>query len=336
MDYSQNIRQVSPRDIRWDVMKLCAITCVVAIHTIAAPNLHSANSSVAFLSQLINACSRWAVPAFVMVSTVTLMDKTTDVSCFYLHRFRRLFVPMVCWSIFYMSARVLREGISWSTLIDDSIMGRPYYHLWFVYMLVPLYIFMPFIVSFSKIVTPIVVLGLGVFIVLSTSLFGGWIWGVAPYIGYGMISIIVYKIAERILTWGHTKIVLAMFGLLVYVVATILIVIQFRRTDDLVWFNYYNGHVLIQSVAIFVVFCLIQSYFLNRASLWIKNMADLTFGVYLVHPLVKGLVKLLKLDCIWINDVSHVVINFVLVLALSFLLTYVLSRVKVAKLSVGF
>jgi surface polysaccharide O-acyltransferase-like enzyme len=94
---------------------------------------------------------RWSVPLFVMISGALLLDpaKKESFGDFYRKRASRILVPLLFWSAVYTVWTALREsrqpaGWSFGQLVENLLNGVPYYHLWYVYMLLFLYLFTPF------------------------------------------------------------------------------------------------------------------------------------------------------------------------------------------------
>ncbi len=93
---------------------------------------------------------RIAVPLFVMVSSYLLVPLRESPGQFYRRRFTRVVIPFAIWSLLYALL-----PLSWGEISTDQATGnlqRLLYnftdasgHLWFVYMLLGLYLFMPVI-----------------------------------------------------------------------------------------------------------------------------------------------------------------------------------------------
>lgn len=99
---------------------------------------------------LIDGAFRCSVPLFVMISGYLLLPVATSMAEFFRKRLKRVVWPFLIWSILYMALPLLWKGHSapealamlehlFTNFNDAS--G----HLWFVYMLIGLYLFMPVI-----------------------------------------------------------------------------------------------------------------------------------------------------------------------------------------------
>jgi surface polysaccharide O-acyltransferase-like enzyme len=89
----------------------------------------------------------WAIPTFVMISGALLLGSKRQESAwtFYKRRVYRLAVPMLFWTAFYLGLRVWRdhEALGLQQIITSILSGRPYAHLWYLYMIPGLYLVTP-------------------------------------------------------------------------------------------------------------------------------------------------------------------------------------------------
>jgi len=95
--------------------------------------------------------TRWCVPVFVMISGVLLLDsaKTITLREFYLRRASKVVIPLLFWSLFYLIFTFVKifikgDEVNYSELTGNLLQGKPYYHLWYLYMIVFIYLFSPF------------------------------------------------------------------------------------------------------------------------------------------------------------------------------------------------
>lgn len=95
-----------------------------------------------------------SIPVFVMISGALLLDDSRRESAaeFYKKRMIRVGIPLVVWTCVYLAVRVLmdHEELSASKAISLILTGDPYYHLWFLYMIVGLYLITPPLRTFVR------------------------------------------------------------------------------------------------------------------------------------------------------------------------------------------
>lgn len=141
------------RDIRFDVLRLVSAFAVVWLHVSArvVTSKPSISSLDWWAGNLADAMSRWCVPVFVMVSGALLLTRAAETSLFefYKQRARRILPPLVFWTLFYLSWSCYRfEDFRITAMIKAVIIGQPYYHMWYLYMIIGLYAVAPFLHRF--------------------------------------------------------------------------------------------------------------------------------------------------------------------------------------------
>ncbi|WP_231560984.1 acyltransferase [Sphingobacterium sp. T2] len=125
----------------------------------------------------INAATRCSVPLFVMISGALLLSKEEETFSFYKKRLPKLCWPFVFWTVIYMIYYFYRYT-HFSTLssqkiiaiIQDKILHGANAHLWFMYMIIGMYLAIPFV---KKIVRQASLREIELFLVL---------WAVAMFI----------------------------------------------------------------------------------------------------------------------------------------------------------
>lgn len=105
--------------------------------------------------------SRIAVPIFVMIAgKYALSDnKNKNFKEYYKKIFKRIYIPTIIWSILYVSysmiLKILSElikgkEVNYLTPIKEFILGRPFYHLWYLYMMIGLYLLVPLLIKIKE------------------------------------------------------------------------------------------------------------------------------------------------------------------------------------------
>ena len=138
-----------------DIVKACAIVLVVLLHVIA-PALGTISSvplHIWWAADLIDSFARVCVPLFVMVSGATILhlEKFDDLGRFFTRRFQRVLVPLLLWSSVYFAFRiyVLGEPLTVAQMAHALVGGQPYFHLYFLYFIMGLYLAAPVLVHFT-------------------------------------------------------------------------------------------------------------------------------------------------------------------------------------------
>lgn len=95
-----------------------------------------------------------SIPIFVMISGALLLDGSREEPLleFYKKRMVRVGVPLVSWTIVYLGVRgfVDHERLTAGRVFELIITADPYYHLWFLYMILGLYLVTPPLRTFVR------------------------------------------------------------------------------------------------------------------------------------------------------------------------------------------
>ena len=130
-----------------DVLKIIAIFGVILLHVSAFWLVPFQETREWWIGNIYDSFSRWCVPLFVMVSGALLLpgaDKR-PLRRFLLVRVRRILIPFLVWSVVYFLYRIHVKGndLPLSGFFVMLLTEPIYYHLWFIYMLIVLYLFAP-------------------------------------------------------------------------------------------------------------------------------------------------------------------------------------------------
>ena len=135
-----------------DALRVLACLAVVAFH-VAAPVVAQVPLDLAgywWSGNLVAGLLPWGVPVFVMVSGCLLLGNVAnrDAGSFYRRR-AKLLPPLVAWTAVYLGLRMVgAEQLGARDAFWDLVLGEPYYHLWYLYMLPGLYLLTPHLCRF--------------------------------------------------------------------------------------------------------------------------------------------------------------------------------------------
>ncbi|OZI56855.1 acyltransferase [Bordetella genomosp. 4] len=283
---------------RLDAARWLAALAVVLLHC-AAQAVSDANAYGTkdwLAANLYDSAVRWCVPVFVMISGALLLnrDKPLDARQFYARRAARICAPLIFWTLFYLAWRSLldwwddgRVDLSfWPRKIAE---GAPYYHLWYLYMIVGLYLFTPMIRALYHRSQPaarrlwvVGILGVAILDALYRQALdtgqGFFLTWFLPYLGYFVAGRMIYD--------GELRIPRPGLMLILSVLATAWGVFTLSDSGrlNLYFYDYFSITVPFMSLAAF-------QWIMNTPRLPpLSTLAPLTFGVYLIHPLFLDLV----------------------------------------------
>lgn len=318
-------RDAPMRDVRLDLLRVILIAAVVCIHTFCVLD-YAVYPQYRTIGLVLNTLCHYAVPLFVMVSGIVLLDRCGGpLASFYWKRLTRIGFPLVPCVVFFVMLRIFRDGDSLALVLKETVMGRPYYHLWFAFMLLGVSLFLPLIVRLVEEVHNLTLLIIGGLVIYVAWRGGEGPYQIVPYAAYAMIGMIIYR------RYGKGKHRLE--GVLAFVLCVTLSVVNARlvlRTESLWTIGYSSPFILLGASTLLVAYLALCPRFTSTR---VVRLAGLTFGVYLWHPIVKGgtravigLIPLLT---------SHVWSVFPLTVVFSFGLVWLFTRFPIGAALLG-
>ena len=269
------------RDSRLDLLRVVLIVGVICIHTFCVLDL-AVYPQYCTWSLVLNTICHYAVPLFVMLSGIVLMDKCGEpLPLFYRKRLTRIIVPTLPAVMFFAALRIFRDGDPAPTVLKDALLGQPYYHLWFAIMLIGVYLFMPFLARLVREMHNALLASACCLVVCVAHYVGEGPYQIIPYCAYAALGMILARRSRAcrrpIAGWCALA---AAAGLTVWNASIVL------GTGSLGTIGYCSPFVLSGSIAllVFVLNCVPPCF----GGVVVSRLATLVFGVYLWHPFFKG------------------------------------------------
>lgn len=331
-----------------DLLRVLSAFAVVTLH-VSGDVVEQRSESftwVWWMGNLIDAATRWCVPVFVMVSGALLLKPRTPETAqtFYLKRLRRLCIPIVFWSAFYMSVRAsFGKGLTVSEAEWSLLTGNPFHHLWYLYMIFGLYLFTPFFRTFlgsaSRSEFGLLVVILLTFSTL-TSFWNSFVAAPAiapfitmflPFIGYYLCG--AYLAEES----ASGK---PIMGLSAIVLVSILAssaghyFVHLRAPENGYFRDWQSFGVITLSVSLFALFSR-QRERLQAASSVAQSviglMASASFGIYLIHPFFQTIMARVGFLRAGMHPALAIPVFSIVVFVLSLLATLLISEIPFVK-----
>jgi len=144
----------SPRDssLPVDLIRAVAIFLVILVHAAEEPfPITAAINQVVYVRwisvDIYNSIAQMCVPLFVMLSGALLLQPykvDEPLRVFFKKRFVRVGLPLVFWGGAYFAWGYFADNKALTVAsIGQGILTGPYYHFWYLYMLIGLYIVTP-------------------------------------------------------------------------------------------------------------------------------------------------------------------------------------------------
>lgn len=270
-----------------------------------------------------------------MITGVTFLNKEISIKKLYKKYIFRLFIIYLFWSILYVLVFTDYNNLSLLNIVEDIIKG--YYHLWFIYAMIGLYIIIPFLkkIAENKRLTEYFLIiwfligsvfyTLGeipalrnIYIVIQDRLSLFFVLG---YSGYSVLGYYIYKYD---IPYKKRKVIyfLGIFG----AIFTILFAQVNKGNNTFIYENMLPS-VVVMSIAIFTIFR--NNKMLNEKHRHLLNIAHYTLGIYLVHPIIFKIIKNMRINTIITNPLINIPALVIIIFIASMIITIIFKKIKI-------
>jgi len=289
-----------------DTARVGACFMVVLLH-VAAVNFNVFDEQW-WASNFYDALTRSCVPLFLMITGVLLLRRQEPMPEFFKKRFMRVLPPLLFWSLFYMAWNTWNgehygAALEWMKALAN---GPVVFHLWYLYAIVGIYLFVPFLRSIWNGARP----GEKRLYLAIWAAVSAWptvgavleieadplrVYGVGPFVGLaGYLFLGAYvqeawaKQADKRRYWSWSLCLFLVFSTLT-MAATYLYSLHTGEPDAL-FYDYLSPFVLASSVCAFNVLYGLGTKAQDFSGP-IRGVAACTLGVYCVHIFVLNLLE---------------------------------------------
>ncbi|MBQ8134979.1 MAG: acyltransferase family protein [Clostridia bacterium] len=280
---------------------------------------------------------RWGVPVFTMISGSLFLNGTQSIERIYKKNILRIITAFIFWSMFYAIIIFVRGG-SLKSALASFISG--YYHMWFLFMIVGLYMIIPFLrviikndfltryFLFLALIFAFIFPQFISIISVGFDKYGSFIQSVIDNInmkfvlGYTFYFVLGYYINKISISSKQFRILfgLGILGFFTTIISS-MIVTNYTNEPNGMFYGNFTLNVMLEAIFIFIV--VKQSCkrinFSEKAKLIIFKLSKYSFGAYLIHAFwISAINKILGLNTLSFNSFLAVPIIGVLVFILSF------------------
>src|ERR1044072_3173923 len=337
--------------ITWvDLIRVVAIFLVVVIHV--SGQLTNIWGKIPvdqwIIADIYGGIARIAVPLFFMISGYLLLPRSESLRDFYLKRMPKILIPFVVWSFIYLGwycgnhPNTCTPGVIWDLLFVQGT----YYHLWFLYSLISIYLILPVLRLMirpdtdKKILWYLILLWL-IFQPLLTIAHKFWDFSIklnAPLAtGFVCYFILGYLLGEITLTRARSIFSSAIWaiGMLITILGAYLFTRASGKFDGF-FYDFVSLNVILASGAAFLLLRWVSERqpFTSRSLHTItRTLALSTFGIYLIHILIVEIlsswVPFLHINSLMGNAIWSIPLVSALVFTISFLTVRILQKIPV-------
>lgn len=343
------------KEIIWvDLIRVIAIFMVVFLHS-TAPILYKYNNislNYWMVGNVYDSLVRVCVPLFFMVSGFLLLQKDEILPIYFSKRLKKILIPMIFWSLFFVFWKGWYENSDSLSIssVYSLILIPSYYHLWFLYALIGLYLYLPIlrkVTHNSENTTLIYYIFIWFVAVSIIPLFESLInvnsrvdlQSFSGYIGYFVLGLLFGK---KHLTSKHFIISIFIFILCIIVTSTGTYFLTANNDGEFIGYFYENlsPNIIIASCASFVAIkyvgvnsTLLQKTFFKKTLL---TLSSCSFGIYFVHTIFIYLLEHgdlgFRLSPLSGNPLWSVPITAITVFILSFGVVFIIKKVPYLKM----
>ena len=336
---------VEKERILWmDNLRALATFSVIVLHSsyplVGTFDMSPHGNRMWWIGNVYDATVRFCVPVFLMLTGALLLGRDVSLGFFLKKRYTRLLLPLIFWSIIYMlfnydyaSAHTFPEKMHWIYL---QLRDGASLHMWYVYMILGLYLFIPIInkwitnstepeILFFLVVWIFVLLKRSPpFSYLAVNIDLSYFTGYLGYIVLGYyLSVKQFKFTRTVLVAGC-----------IFLVASALTIFgtyhkSLRLKDfDNFYYSYLSINVMMASTGIFLFvknFPIIGKR--GIPSQIARAISKHSYGIYLIHILVLTFLNILKINCLSADPIIAVPATSILCLGISLLIVWLVNKI---------
>ena len=366
-----------------DVLRLAAMLMVIAGHSVDIYNATPQDDPMnGFWGAFIGSLMRPSVPLFAMMTGLLLLPIGESAGAFYRRRIPRVLFPMLFWSVIYylipwftgvvgLDKSVISvlfpfefapsqewgDAVSNIAMIPLTFNGYTT-HMWYLYMLIGLYLFMPFFSAWVEkndhtlIRTYIILWGCSLMLpylaqLLSPNLFGVCAWNqfgtfhyFAGFTGYLLLGHLLGKgnpLPSRKIVAVGVMLYFAGYVVTYTGFTTIMAQYSYEQAPDLIemFWQFCSPNVVLMAIGLFLIAQRVKV----RSERWQRVLQSTTrcsFGAYLMHYIFIGPVIIL-LSPLGLPTPVCVIVTVAIVFAVCWVCTWAIYRFmpRIAKYIVG-
>jgi surface polysaccharide O-acyltransferase-like enzyme len=297
------------------------------------------------VADFYNALVRFAVPVFVMITGALLLHREYELTNFLKRRLSRVIWPFLFWSLVYVGYSWYNEDIAftgdaWANtkVVLHQLKYGAFYHLWYVYMLIGLYLLIPVISRFVRNATQKEILYFLLLWFVVTSFSQPYLSRFQPqvdvryftgYIGYLVLG---HYLAYLPLPQKNLKpiLVLVFFLFLAGITVGSYLISTYTNALSTIMYEPLGPFIILYSAGMFLL-ARVTIFKLPTSLIKIRDLiGGLSLGIYLCHALFLTLLDSWGVSYRLCTPVLSIPITALVCFCLSFLLTYILSKIPVA------
>ena len=293
------------RETELDILRLVAMMAVIWVHvggmdTSVLPVDDPDCQLLIFLKSLMT----WEIPVYVMISGRFFLDPDRQMPFSKIRKaIGRLILAFVVWNGVYQAYYILTgsyTGLNWKGILSQAAIGP--YHFWYLYMIVGLYIIVPFLrkIAEDKSLSEYFIVLFFAYSLLTK--YGPVLpfvgstadsmlesMGMKFVLGYSGFYILGCYLHRYPLSDSRERVLYILGGALIVLGAAANTLQSVKNGEYTEWYTGYTApNTIIAASAIYTLFAkrVKRIVFTEKAISGITRLAEYSFGIYLIHALV--------------------------------------------------
>lgn len=325
----------------YDYLRVVTAFFVVLLHASASyVVLYNELSTLEWMAgNVYNSLSRWTVPVFFMLSGAFLLDpkRVETLAYFYKKRVLKIVVPLLAWSMIYYVYKglTLEMPMSLKDFVSRFIANDIYYHLWFLYVLLGIYLLVPLLRHFMKDVPPSYLLYFAViwfiavpFMKTANEFYGSTIYfdiPIAGYLGYFILGYYLrVVVVKKSVLWGFFVVGTLSLAVTIYGTFT------FTKANDSVFYDFfYSNYSPTTALIAIAMFLLVKQLKNTMGAKLVQLIGGTTFGIYLVHALLLNYFVTNWLDFSELSNWLSIPLTAFIIFVVSFIVSYIIGNIPI-------
>jgi len=336
------------RKLNLDYLRVFATLATITLH-VAAQNWQTTdiNGFEWQVFNIYNSIVRWCVPVFVMISGALFLNKNLTLKTIYSKYILRLIIAFGVWSSFYtfLYTDGKREFVKY------FIIGP--YHLWFIWMIIALYMAIPFLKLLTEkeiIIKYYIVLSIVFAFIIPTvgtiiNHFGNedmrWIMDSIitavnsmkfnVVLGFSSYFVLGNYIYNKELS-KKQRIIIYLTGILGFIMTILLSSISSVKLQKhlVSYYSEFSFNVLLESIAVFTSFKYVN-WSKVKLDKVISTLSKYSFAIYLIHIWVLDRLQLSGVNTLSMNPIISVPVISIIVFLISIVIAAILNHIPIVK-----
>lgn len=328
-----------------DNLRALAIIGVVTIHVTMNLVAFDIGNTYWALGNFFNGLSRFSVPLFVLISGAFLLSADKDIvtQSFLKKRIIKILIPFIFWNLLYSLYQLkfyFAQGYSFKfpvliTQLKYHWFNGAALHMWYIYVLLGLYLFIPIINKWVRSASEkdflyfLFLWTITLFFFDKNNSLFSTVSSFSGFIGYLILGYFIYmKDLSHVKYLLPKSLFLFVLGLATTVIGTVLL-----QTDD----GYFNS--LLYDFSTPNVALMVMSLFVfakywggfNKKYCLLRVISKYSFGIYFIHIFVLLFLERFGISYNFINPYIGIPITILLCFILSISVLWIMSKIPILK-----